>query len=578
MTKILLCTLNSKYIHSSLALRYLFAACIRRFPATVIREFTINEPLSNIKADIYEEKPDILCFSCYIWNIQPTLQICLDIKKVAPETIIVLGGPEVSFASQELMQRYPCIDYILKGEGDFTLLELLDAIAINNGPVPISGLVYRENHEIRESPAPAIVADLNAIPWPYHDGDNLKDRLVYYETSRGCPFNCSYCLSSTIKGVRFLDLDRVKKELTLLINKEVKQIKFVDRTFNCREARAIEIMKFIIANPGKTRFHFELCADLISPAMLDFLATVPSGLFDFEIGIQSTCPEALEAVNRKADWNKITHNITRLKQFNNIHLHLDLIAGLPFEDYTRFGQSFNMVYQLGPDVLQLGFLKLLKGSSIREEADYHGYQFESMPPYQVLSNNYIDYGQIIKLTRIEDLLDKYYNSGDFSHTLNYVSRNLYNSNSFAFYEELADYWVNHGLFKVAHRKEKLYSVLNSFLAVHKNHMVALNELLKLDYLTNYKAYELPDGLTRCNPPDINDKLNQLLKNDQFLHKYLPLRNSRGFIRKNVVLEYFNINLSNLAVLNDPIPLLFVYKPGAKGAVRIIDDIYIYLLS
>lgn len=577
MAKILLCTLNSKFIHSSLALRYLKEACIEKYPETILREFTINELLPNIRAEIFLEKPDILCFSCYIWNIQPTLQICLDIKKVLPRTTIVLGGPEVSFDSSELMQNYPCIDYILKGEGDLVFVDLLDSI-VSCPQAPICGLVYREKNEIKDSPSLAIVENLDQIPSPYHPSSNLKDRLVYYETSRGCPFNCAYCLSSTIKGVRFFSLERVKKDLAFLIEQEVKQIKFVDRTFNCREDRAIEIIKFILADPGKTRFHFEICADLISPTMLEFLSTVPAGIIDFEIGIQSTCSEALHAVNRKSDWSKLSYNITCLKQYNNIHLHLDLIAGLPFEDYSSFSQSFNMVYMLGADVVQLGFLKMLKGSSIRADADTHGYQFESLPPYQVMGNNYINYDELIKLTQIEDLLDKYYNSGDFANTLSYICREIYRDNAFAFYEEFASYWISQGLFQMAHRKEILYSVLKAFLASHQQHLIALNELLKLDYLTNYKAYALPQGLNRCNPPDVNDQLNALLKNDEFVAQNNELKYSRGFIKKNVVIEYFQLDFLSLNMVSAPIPVLFIYEPGKKRAYKIIYDIYTYLRS
>jgi hypothetical protein len=310
--------------------------------------------------------------------------------------------------------------------------------------------------------------------------------------------------------------------------------------------------------------------------MLDFLSSVPAGIFDFEIGIQSTCPEALEAVNRKTDWIKVSHNVTRLKQYNNIHLHLDLIAGLPFEDYDRFGQSFNMVYALQPDVLQLGFLKLLKGSGIRDEADFHGYQYESLPPYQVLSNNYINYMELIKLTRIEDLLDKYFNSGDFKNTLSFICNKLYKGNAFAFYEELADYWVANRLYKVAHRKERYYSLLKDFLRVHPKYSLVLNELIKLDYLSNYKAYELPDGIVRWNPADVNNQLNFLLKDDQFLHKYINSHMSHGLLRKNVVLEFFQLNPLTLEWLNVPMPILFLYKPGEKGAITVIYDICHYL--
>jgi radical SAM superfamily enzyme YgiQ (UPF0313 family) len=573
--KVLLCTLNAKYIHSSLALRYLSAACTEHFPDTIIREFTINEPLANIRAEIFEENPDILCFSCYIWNIQPSLQICADIKKVLPQTQIVLGGPEVSFQARKLMQSYPMIDYILKGEGDFTLLQLLQAISNNKSVGDVEGLVWRENNAIQESPCPAIVQDLNSIPRPYRASGDLKDRLVYYETSRGCPFNCSYCLSSTIKGVRFLDLERVKKDLSFLIDSGVKQIKFVDRTFNCREDRAIEIMKFIMAHPGETKFHFEICADLISPDMLNLLSTVPAGIFDFEIGVQSTCPEALKAVNRKTDWDKLVYNVARLKELQNIHLHLDLIAGLPYENYQRFGQSFNMVYALRPDVLQLGFLKLLKGSRIRNEADCHGYKYESNPPYQVLSNDYISYGELVRLSRMEDLLDKYFNSGDFNYTLGYICEKIYKGDAFAFYEDLADYWAARQLFKASYRKETLYSLLKDFITVHHSqYALTLNELLKFDYLANYKAYELPPGIERFNPTDSNVQLNLLLKNVEFLRQHIGEPVSHGQLRRNTILEYFRFNPLQMHPADVPIPLLFLYKPGQKKAVKIFDDVFL----
>ncbi|HEX3011895.1 MAG TPA: DUF4080 domain-containing protein [Syntrophomonadaceae bacterium] len=575
MAKILLCTLNSKYIHSSLALRYLKAECADRFPDTIIREFTINEPLPHITSEIFLQGPDILCFSCYIWNIQPTLQICQDIKKVLPQTIIILGGPEVSFDSTQLMENFPCIDYIIKGEGDIALVSLLDSIVTGVvSPEHIPGLVYRLNNEIREDHALAIVHDLNQIPVPYQEDFDLKDRLVYYETSRGCPYNCTYCLSSTIKGVRFFPLDRVKKDLSFFIDHEVKQVKFVDRTFNCNENRAIDIMKMILEHPGKTKFHFEICADLISPVMLDFLSEVPPHIFDFEIGIQSTCNETLEAVNRKTDWHKLSYNVRQLKQNGNIHLHLDLIAGLPFEDYKRFALSFNMVYDLEPDVLQLGFLKLLKGSSIREEADLHNYVFESIPPYQVMANRYINYYELIKLNRIEDLLDKYYNSNDFSVTLSYVCNQLYSHNAFAFYEEFSTYWDSKGLFQAAHRKDALYSLLRDFLSA-KSQSDIINELLKFDYLSSYKAYDLPTGIMRYNPPDVNNLLNDLLKNNEFVSENIG-PGSRSILRKNTVLEYFKLDLSTLSTVKIPVPILFVYEPGQRRALKILHNIDQYL--
>lgn len=576
MPKILLCTLNSKYIHTSLALRYLLAGCRERYPQTILREFTINEPLAGIRAEIFSYHPDILCFSCYIWNINLTLQICQDIKKVLPQTIIILGGPEVSFNSAEVLQTYNSIDFILKGDGDFTFIELLDAISAADPVDHIQGLVYRDNGRVIETPGIAIVQNLDLIPAPYGDsGLDLKNRLVYYETSRGCPFNCAYCLSSTIKGVRFFSLERVKRDLAFLISCDVKAVKFVDRTFNCREDRALEIMKFILKQPGKTRFHFEICADLLSSSMLEFLAQAPAGIFDFEIGVQSTYPAALQAVNRKTDWPRLSYNFSQLKKNNNIHLHLDLIAGLPYEDYEHFANSFNMVYQLRPHVLQLGFLKMLKGSHIREEAAQYGYLFEEAPPYQVLQNDYINYEELIKLTRIEDLVDKYFNSGDFETTLQYVCNTIYQGNAFAFYEDFAQCWDNQGRFRLAHRKDALYSFLKEFLDDYPEHKMVVNELLKLDYLRNYKAYELPQGIERCNPPDINDQLNQLLKSD-FVNKHLNLKTSRSTLRKNVVLEFFRLDPFNLNAVDQPIPLLFVYAPGNNKCLQVLSNIKPYM--
>lgn len=369
---ILLTTLNAKYIHSSLALAYLRKYCADERWSLNIREFSINERTDEIMAAIYKERPDILCFSCYIWNIKPVLEICRDYKKIAPDTLIIAGGPEVSYDAISLLENHKFLDFVVRGEGEATLKELFHTIYMKQSLEAVKGVSYRNGDRVLDNPDRELITDLDCIPFPYEDDlDSYKNRIIYYETSRGCPYNCSYCLSSTIKGVRFFSLERVKADLSRLIRRGIKEIKFVDRTFNCHEGRALEIMKFILEQAGQTKFHFEIGAELLSQDFTAFIQKVPAGRFDFEIGVQSTNPESLQAVTRKSDWQKLRQNIERLKAAGNIHIHLDLIAGLPYEDLASFAQSFNDVYKLNPDVIQLGFLKLLKGSDIRNKSNMH---------------------------------------------------------------------------------------------------------------------------------------------------------------------------------------------------------------
>lgn len=378
MLSVLLSTLNAKYIHSSLALRYLRAYCQCDSGLVInIKEFSINEFVPDIMAKIFYQKPDVLCFACYIWNIRMILDICRDYKKVSPQTIIVLGGPEVSYDAQDVLQANPEIDYIVRGEGEASCQELLLALKNKQSVKAIQGITYRCSGEICQNEDRPLIDDLDTIPFPYPVNlEEFRDKIIYYESSRGCPFNCSYCLSSTRRGIRFFSMDRVKHDLSIMLEQQVREVKFVDRTFNCHEGRALEIMRFIIETGSVSKFHFELEASLISDEMLEFLQTVPADKFNFEIGIQSTCPAALDEVRRKSDWPGISNNIKRLRSYDNIHLHLDLIAGLPYESYNEFAQSFNDVYALQPDVLQLGFLKLLKGSDIRKTATRHNYIYQ----------------------------------------------------------------------------------------------------------------------------------------------------------------------------------------------------------
>lgn len=570
--KIVLSTLNSKYIHSSLALAYLEAACCGKGWELEVIEFTINERLDDIMASIYQSKPDVLCFSSYIWNIENILLLCRDLKQVSPDCIIVLGGPEVSYDAAQVLRENPAIDYIVRGEGEVTLTELLGQILRGESAAGVRGISYRQHDQVHENPPRQVVEDLDSLPSPYQrDFSDYQDRIVYYESSRGCPYNCSYCLSSTIKGVRFFSLDRVKEELRHLLSYKLRELKFVDRTFNCNEKRAQEIMQFIIGQKSATRVHLEICADILSAEFIEFLGQVPPDIFNFEIGIQSTCPQTLQAVRRINNWERLQKNIMQLKSFNNIHLHLDLIAGLPLENYSRFQSSFNDVYRLQPDMLQLGFLKLLKGSDIYREREQYNYRFQSRTPYQVLANDQISYDEIIKLGQVEDLLNRYYNNRIVPKTLDYAINIVYQSNAFYFFEDFTRYWTQHKLFGFGHRREREYDILLDFLNhCHPDHALKWNELIKFDFLACNLPHRFPEGVRRLNPADTREMLNYCLDNST-LREQLPesVKGSRREMLKHLHLEYFALDPWNMNREQQYLALLFVYHPTRKKAINII---------
>jgi len=398
---------------------------------------------------------------------------------------------------------------------------------------------------------------------------DFHDKVVYYESSRGCPYNCNYCLSSTQHGVRFFSLSRVKQDLAFLAGQCIREIKFVDRTFNCHEERAMEIMRWIIGLETNTRFHFEVEASALSARMLDFLATVPAEKFNLEIGIQSTFAPALQAVNRKSDWIKVRDNIARLRSYHKFHIHLDLIAGLPFETYQDFAGSFNDVYRLQPDVLQLGFLKMLKGSAIRETTDEHGYKYQTLPPYKVLANRYMDFTEMIKLQQIESLLDKFHNSADMKQSLAYIISKIYRDDAFGFFENLASYWQEQGLFEQGHKKEFYYQYLLGFIhKYHNDHTEIINDLLKYDYIMNNRT-RLPECLYSYNPDDVNQEVYGYIKDENFRRIYLAdkLGQSNREIRKNMHLEYFHYDPETAVFSSSMIKMVFVYDPIKRKVAR-----------
>ncbi|MDD3268628.1 MAG: B12-binding domain-containing radical SAM protein [Syntrophomonadaceae bacterium] len=571
--EILLSTLNAKFIHSSLALAYLKEFCADERWILNIKEFSINEKSDDILASIFLSRPDILCFSCYIWNIKPILEICRDYKKIAPRTVIILGGPEVSYDAATILESHEFLDYIVRGEGEVTLKELLHTIYMKQALDQVRGISYRQGINCFDNPDRDLISDLDCIPSPYKGLlDAYRNRIVYYETSRGCPYNCTYCLSSTIKGVRFFSLERVKDDLRCLIKQGIKEIKFVDRTFNCHEGRAREIMEFVLDQGGKTKFHFEIGAERLSSDFMAFLKQVPPGRFDFEIGVQSTNPESLKAVNRNSKWKVLSQNIKTLQAGENIHIHIDLIAGLPYEDLESFASSFNNVYGLNPEVIQLGFLKLLKGSDIRKHCAEHNYLFQTDPPYQVLGNRYLGYADLLILKNIEDLLDRYYNSDNVPKSLHFIVNRIFSGNAFAFWQNFAEFWLKRELFSCAHKREAEYSILLNYIQTdYPAQSKILNELLKYDFLCHHQSHNIPEGIISHNPDDVNERLYILLKNQAFLEKYLYEISSKTprENRRKVHLEYIDYDPFAGSPSIEPLPLLFVYDPVVKKASKLI---------
>ncbi|HBG39618.1 MAG TPA: B12-binding domain-containing radical SAM protein, partial [Clostridiaceae bacterium] len=404
--KCVLAALNSKYIHSNLAIRYLkqYDEKIETF------EGTINDNILNMAYKILELSPELLGFSCYIWNIEETIKLCSTIKKMDGRIKIFLGGPEVSFNGEDILKKYDFIDYIIAGEGELTFSEFIKALNENKSLYEVDGLIFKEGNNIIKNQERKSIMDLNIIPFPYKDKDEIPDKIVYYEAARGCPFGCSYCLSSIDKGIRHLSIERVKKELKFFIDNDVKLVKFVDRTFNGNKKFAMEIWSFLIENHKNTKFHFELAGDILDDEELELLSKAPAGLFQFEIGVQTTNPSILKNINRKMDFEKLKQNIIRIERFGNIHCHLDVIAGLPGENMDSFIKSFDMCMEMKPDVLQLGFLKILKGSPIYNETDKYGIKYLDYPPYQVLSTNTMSYDELKILIMVEKVFEEYYNS------------------------------------------------------------------------------------------------------------------------------------------------------------------------
>ena len=482
--KILLAACNAKYIHSNLAVYNLKSCSGKYSPNVVIKEYTINQIRDDILKDIYLEQPDVICFSCYIWNISFVKELVPDLKKILPHVDFWAGGPEVSYDAVEFLKKNPAFFGVMVGEGEETFHELA-GYYIERKPENLKEIRGVAFHD--ETKVPDIVhtgwrelMDLSKVPFAYSNLTEFKNRIIYYESSRGCPFSCSYCLSSIDKKLRFRDIELVKKELQFFIDNKVPQVKFVDRTFNCKHDHAMAIWRYITEHDnGITNFHFEISADLLREEELALMKTMRPGLIQLEIGVQSTNPQTIKDIRRTMDFEKLKGIVEQIHSFGNIHQHLDLIAGLPYEGYESFHKSFCDVYALRPEQFQLGFLKVLKGSHMMEMTGEYQILYKDREPYEVLSTAWLTYGEILGLKMVESMVEVYYNSGQFKHTLVFLEQ--YFEDPFRMYEALGRFYEKKGYSEISHSRMRRYEILMEFAGEQKEiPLEALSDVMLLD--------------------------------------------------------------------------------------------------
>ena len=482
--KILLAACNAKYIHSNLAV-YNLKSCSGEYSSSVVvKEYTINQIRDDILKDIYLEQPDVVCFSCYIWNISFVRELVPDLKKILPQVEFWAGGPEVSYDAVEFLKKNPVFFGVMVGEGEETFHELA-GYYIERKPETLSGIrgvAFRDENKGRDIVHTGWreLMDLSKVPFAYSNLTEFKNRIIYYESSRGCPFSCSYCLSSIDKKLRFRDIGLVKKELQFFIDNKVPQVKFVDRTFNCKHDHAMEIWRYITENDnGITNFHFEISADLLRADELALMKTMRPGLIQLEIGVQSTNPQTIKAIRRTMDFEKLKGIVEQIHSFGNIHQHLDLIAGLPYEGYDSFHKSFCDVYALRPEQFQLGFLKVLKGSHMMEMTGEYQILYKDREPYEVLSTAWLTYGEILRLKMVESMVEVYYNSGQFKNTLVFLEK--YFDDPFRMYEALGRFYEKKGYSEISHSRMRRYEILMEFAGEQKEiPSEALSDVMLLD--------------------------------------------------------------------------------------------------
>lgn len=515
--KFLLVAVNAKYIHSNPAVYSLKRFAGEYTDAVEIAEYTINNRMEDILEDIYRRKPDVIGFSCYIWNIGMVEKLMGELHKLLPALPVFLGGPEVTYDADKLLRKYPYLTGIFIGEGEATFAQVVKYYVKKNPESlkDIPGLMLRSGMTPERKPL-----NLTDVPFLYDDMAPFTNRIIYYETQRGCPFRCSYCLSSIDKTVRFRDIEVVKKELAFFLEKKVKQVKFVDRTFNCNHDHAMAVWQYLYDHDnGVTNFHFEIAGDILREDEIALVAKMRPGLVQFEIGVQSTNTDTLREIRRVMDIEKLKQVVAALKAAHNVHIHLDLIAGLPYEDYDSFARSFDDVYAMEPEQLQLGFLKVLKGSYMAEMAESYGLVYTDYAPYEVLYTNWLSFTEICRLKRIEEMVEIYYNSGQFAHSLPVMIADL-GQGAFAFYEALADFYEEQGFFVETPSRIYRYQALLSFAkSIHPERQELYKELLLFDLYVRENLKSRPDFA-----PDLHDLqpvIHAFYKKEESERRYLP---------------------------------------------------------
>jgi radical SAM superfamily enzyme YgiQ (UPF0313 family) len=493
--KLLLCAINAKFIHTNLAVYNLAESAKDTGIEIQIAEYTINNRQEELLKEIYREKADIVAFSCYIWNAKMVYELAAELHKVSPELKIWLGGPEVSYDADKVLEEHPEVSLVMRGEGEETFTELCKAYGSESVDLSsILGITYRDKDDIVENENRPPM-NMDDIPFVYANLPDFQNKIIYYETSRGCPFACSYCLSSIGERVRFRSWELVKEELQFFLDHKVKQVKFVDRTFNCNRKHAQAIWHYITEHDnGITNFHFEIAADLLNDSDIEMFQKMRPGLIQLEIGVQSTNHETIHEIRRVMNLEKLAGVVAKVKALGNIHQHLDLIAGLPYEGYETFQTSFNEVFAMRPDQLQLGFLKVLKGSYMHEKREDYNILYGDHAPYEVLSTKWISYDEILKLKELEEMVELYYNSDQFSKSLPYAM--LFADTPFDFFKELAAFYQAETTVGMKHARLYYYEILRQF--VLKNYkeadMAILEELLVYDLYLRENIKKRPDWI------------------------------------------------------------------------------------
>ncbi|WP_027623242.1 B12-binding domain-containing radical SAM protein [Clostridium lundense] len=565
--KVILTAVNSKFIHSNLAVRYLKAYTKDLNYECIIKEFSINDRIERIVHELINEKPDVIAFSCYIWNIEYVEKISKLIKLIDENIVILFGGPEVSYDGMSYLKDFSC-DYVIEGEGENIYRELIECMinkCSENLLANIKGLFYKNDGKMLYTGKRELM-DMNKLIFPYEEGEDFNNKIVYYEASRGCPFNCKYCLSSTIHGVRFLDIERVKRELKFFMDKKVQLVKFVDRTFNCNPRFASQIWGYLIKQDTETTFHFEISADILNEEEIELLKKAPKGRFQFEVGVQTSNNEVLKNINRTANFNDIKEKVEELMKIKNIKQHLDLIAGLPGESYDSFINSFNDLYSIHPEEIQLGFLKLLKGSSMREEEKKWGMVYSPYPPYEILKTRDISYEELIQLKRVEEMVDKYYNSGKFNTIIKYF---IYRFNSaYSFYNSLGNFFYNKGYFSRNISSADYYKVFLEFnREILGDSNEILNEIIKFDYLKFNKKKWLPQFLHREEDKACEKNIKDNLISSDILKKNKTINNYH--------IEKFKIDIPSF-INNDKVIQGEFYILFKENDINTIRDVTMWL--